>query len=447
MLQYVGKYKDALPLLPARPRKLEPGTPPKPVSPLRLDLINSNKLDDAHNLLRFLEAPGKSRIPGRAFLPLPAATSGPLGTPKLSNCSNLLLERFPKLGHDKKFRLGTHICHRYAAGSAAQSAPPRKIRWGPLVGLGSAIALILCIALASNYYISQHADALYLVSGFKQPVSISLPHHEENHHLQPRPVDAGALPEGKYQATLSGATNQTVDFTIASSFWARWFGKPVFVFNAAGSALLIYENATYSANPATGNGSFSFYYGKPFFTLPNVDYAFTPFPDHIRLENHESSVQKTHIGVFPEDPKDGFMMLLRTKRMSEALDLAEWHLRLHPEATQTLPYYSYCADVAGQQQRAQAFFAEAVKRRPVELEWHRMYQESRIGNNHDAPQVIAEYEAMPAGSIRPTLRCFTFAGRLQMSKRKAMTFYENAITQNPGNYFAHFALGEVRGFW
>ena len=294
---------------------------------------------------------------------------------------NLLLERFPKLAQDKKFREAFKRSQAVAGGPSI--LPPRKVNWGPTLGWSSAIALVLIATLASNYYISQHRT-LYLVSGFAQPVTVTIPGHEKT-TLSNRGVWTITLPEGKYQATVTGATNQTIDFTIASTFWGRWFGKPLFVLNAGGSALLFYENATYSANPGAGSGGFTFYFGKSFLAFPKIDYPFTPLPDRITLDN-QSSAQKNGVELFHGDPMDAFMSLAKLNRLNEAMDLAEWYLRIHPEATEALPFYSYCTELAGQRQRALAYFTEAVKRRPYRARMAPHVPEARIIVNHDAAQ-------------------------------------------------------------
>jgi tetratricopeptide (TPR) repeat protein len=433
MMQYLGKFEQAIPYY-ERALSLDPELAEAKVA-VALNLIQKDRLDDAHKLLRFLEAPGVAEYSGALF----ALATGYQRAGRHADALvifNLLLERFPKLSQDKKFRQA--FKQSQEASGAPSTLPPRKVNWGPLVGWGGAIAIVLLAILGSNYYISQHRT-LYLVSGFAQPVTVNIPGHEKT-IISNRGVWTMTLPEGKYQAAITGATNQTVDFTIVSTFFGRWFGKPLYILNAGGSALLYFENATYSANPGDAGGSFNFYFGKSFLEFPRIDYPFAPLPERITLDN-QSSAQKNSVELFHGNSTDAFMSLVKLNRLNEAMDLAEWYLRIHPDATEALPYYSFCAEVSGQTQRALAYYAQAVKRRPVELEWHRMYQEARIIVTRDAAQVIAEYDALLQAD--PTNSALLYLdGRLQTSKKKAVPLYQQAIAQNSSNYFAHYALAQ-----
>ncbi len=349
---------------------------------------------------------------------------------------DLLAERFPSLAQDKKFRQAVKRSET-AAGRSASLLPPRKIRWKPIIAWTAVIAVILAATVGSNLYIARH-QTLYLVSGLPKPVSVEIAGHQKE-TIRAGGTSSIELPEGNYRATLGGAVDEQVDIQIKSTFWGRWFKKPVFILNAGGSAILLFENTTYSSNPVGGGGSFSFYFGKPFLVLPDVDYPFQDFPSSITVDSGSSSVQKTRVALFEGSPEGAFLALIGKSRNQDAFPLAEWWLSSHRDDVDFLSYYTHFSKLAHREPACREFLAEGAKRRPVEIAWHRTYQELRSYGDEAAP-LIAEYDSFlkddPDNSALLYLR-----GRLCTSTRESTPLYEKAIDRDAKNAFAHFALG------
>jgi tetratricopeptide (TPR) repeat protein len=441
-MQYLGKHAESIPFY-EQALRLNPELAEAKVA-IGLDFTRKGRLDEAQKMLAFLEAPGMAEYPGALF----ALAQGYQNANRHKEAAalfRLLSERFPKLAQDKNFRKAFKKSEAFL-GVRESALPARERNWGRLVGWSVALAIIGAIVFGSNFYISQHRT-LYLVSGYDKPVTVEIPGHEKR-TISNRGAWTMTLPEGTYEATISGAIQQKAGFTIKSTFFARWFDKPVYVLNVGGAALLVHECARYSESPGTGEARYSFYYGEPFVTLPKVDYPFQSFPESIQLPSHSQAVEKTRIDVFRGPASMAFLALAGKGRYDEALPLAEWHLRLHPESTEILPLYLAFSLQAKREKRALAYLSESVKRRPVEIAWHRMYQEARM-SAHETPAVIAEYDALlkddPENSALLYLR-----GRLCPVNKESVPLYEKAIARDPKNEYAHFALGSTlagQGNW
>ena len=435
-MQYLGKHAESIPFY-EQALRLNPELAEAKVA-IGLDFIRKGRLDEAQKLLAFLEAPGMAEYPGALFA-LAQGYQNANRHKEAAGLFRLLSERFPKIAQDKSFRKAFKKSETFL-GVRESALPARERNWGRLVGWGVALGIIAAIVFGSNSYISKHRT-LYLVSGYDKPVTVEIPGHEKR-TITSRGAWTMTLPEGAYEAAISGAVKQKASFTIKSTFFARWFDKPVYVLNVGGAALLVHEYASYGQSPTAGGARYSFYYGEPFVTLPKVDYPFEPFPESIQLPSHSQAVEKSRVDVFHGPASLAFIALAGKKRYDEALPLAEWHLRLHPESTDLLQLYYAFSMEAKREKHALAFLSESVKRRPVEIAWHRMYQEVRM-SAHETPAVIAEYDALlkedPENSALLYLR-----GRLCPTGKESIPFYEKAIARDAKNQYAHFALGSTR---
>jgi tetratricopeptide (TPR) repeat protein len=431
--EYQGRPAEALPFY-QRALALNPELPEAKVA-VGLDLVRQEKLEEAHQLLRFLEAQEAPQNPGALFA-LGCGYQKANRHREALALFTLLASRFPRLSQDKAFR-ATVKKSETATGAASSTLPPRRVNLKPALGWAVAVVVALIAAFGSNYYVSRNRT-LHLVSGLDQTVTVEVAGHGSVTLNQPGRREL-RLPEGAYRATVLGAVTQAVDFVISSGFFDRWFKQPVWVLNAGGSALLLVENTVYSASPTERGGSYQFHFGKPFLFVPQVDYPFAPFPEQIRVDSHSKQVGKSRIDLFLPGPAPAFYGLAADGRTAEALQLAEWALRRNPEDTTLLLPYLGVAQASQREAQARTLLTEAVQRRPIEIQWHRAYQEQR-SNGKELPALLEEYDALlkadPENSALLYLR-----GRLCTSKREAIPLYERAIERNPTNAFAHFALG------
>jgi tetratricopeptide (TPR) repeat protein len=434
-MEYLGKDAQAVPYY-QRALELNPELPEAKIA-VGLDLVGKGRLEEARALLKFLEAPGMNQAPGALY----ALANGYQRAGKHKEALELyqlLIERFPKIAQDKGFRKAVKQSE-LAAGGGALKLPAREVNWKPMAIVGGAAVVAVVIALGSNYYISQHRT-VYVVSDLPKSVTVDI--GREHLVLAKRGISSVTIAEGRHEAVFAGAKQAKVNFEIKSGFWKRWFDKPVYILNADGSALLIQESTTYSAktSSASSGGGYTFYFGETFIVMAEVDYPFQPFPDSITLDSHASAVSKSRVDMFEQPAQTAFLALVMKSRLGDALRLAEWYLPSHPAESDFLSYYVFFAQQNQQEDRARKFLAEGAKRRPIEITWHRAYQETRAQGTN-GPALVAEYDALlKAEPDNPDL--MYLRGRLSSRQHEAMPLYEKALAKDPTNAFAHYALGQ-----
>jgi hypothetical protein len=252
------------------------------------------------------------------------------------------------------------------------------------------------------------------------------------------------VPEGAHRAEVTGATNQTIDFSIHVPYARRWTDRHARVLNVAGSAVVAEETTYYTTDPelagSAQEGEQRWHYGDTFLEIPDVDYLFQEFPEQVKADTRQGRVARRRVDKAALEPEPLFYALVNGQRFEEALRLAEWHLRAHPEAAELLPTYLGAARLANREDRARAFLAEGSRRRPVDIQWHRMYQETR---HEDPVALAAEYDRLLAAEPEDSAWLY-LRGRLSETCEESAEYYEKAIATDPENAYAHFALGMVR---
>jgi tetratricopeptide (TPR) repeat protein len=405
-----------------------------------LERAGQGNLEEARGLLQFLEAPDNRDGMG-ALYSLGLAYQRANRHREALELFALVGERLPALAQDKGFRKAVKQSEA-ALGQKESHLPPRRRNWKPVLLIGGTSAVVLAGLLISNYYMARHRK-VYIVSGLSQPVTVEVPGVAAVTVMARVPVRM-EVPEGRHEAVVTGATNQTVPFTVEPGFSDRWSDQKVHVINVAGSALLLAEETFYTPKTGVstppGRGDFQLHFGEPFLVVPAIDYVFAAFPSSINVESSASYVRKRRLDLVRTPFPDVFYSMVNLQRYTEAMRLAEWDLTFHPEESDLLPNYLGTARLAGREDQARAFLAQGTRRRPIDIQWHRVYQESR---RTDTPALVAEYDGLvksePENSALLYLR-----GRLSPSCRESASFYERAIRAGLSNAFAHYALGLVR---
>lgn len=320
----------------------------------------------------------------------------------------------------------------------------RQVAWMA----GAAVLAILIIFLGVNFYFARHR-LVFVLCGYDQPLTVSVPGAESVSFSQPG-RRALYLPEGSHVATVTGVTNQTIPFAIGSDFFGRFFDRTAFVLNPGGASLVVTEETVYAGKDSgadpEGMGGFQLHYGQPFFVVPGVDYLFEEFPEHITITHSSARESRRRLDQILDDPLLIFYSLVSQAKYMDALRLAEWHVTLHPERTEILSAYVGVAQMAGREEQARVFLAQNLGRRPMEIEWHRMYQETRSS----APaELVTQYDALLAASPADAA-AYYLRGRLAGKCSEAIPYYVQAVGLDATNGFALFALGlcqSAQGQW
>ncbi|MBA4150674.1 MAG: tetratricopeptide repeat protein [Verrucomicrobia bacterium] len=304
----------------------------------------------------------------------------------------------------------------------------KKVNFPVIIG---SVAAIIAVAIVGWNMSITESRSLYVVSGFEKPAIIQLPGMEAV-GIAPGKVRTIRLAEGDYEATISGPITNTLKFSVRTSFMDRFTKKPAWVLNVGGSALLFSE----TIDPFGEQSEFTPYYGEPFVSWLNVDLPFTELPDKI-----QGKKSLTRIGLFKGPVIEALVAVARSAPPEEALNLAEWHLRLHRDDSRMLSEYVGFSQSINQGERLQKFLIEGTEVRPVEIDWHRAYQDLLLSPEQHG-SLIAEYDGLlkkdPNNSSLLYLR-----GRLCISQRQALDYYNKSLMTSFNNAFTHFAMASA----
>ena len=430
--QVAGKPAEAAPHF-QRALKLDPGMKAAQRA-LGIALIGQRKPEEAHELLRYMEQPGPEFEFPVLFLLAQAYRLAGRHKEALALLT-LLLQRAPDAAKDAAFRTAVEDCEK-ALNVRPSCLPPRK--WGKrLLRAGAAAVVVLFIAaLAVNWYKTGHR-AVHVVNGLDLPVTMQVVGGRSVQVFPNQRVALG-VSEGAHHAIVTGAIQEEFDFYVSGGLADRYAGKIARVINPGGAALLARKQLVYGRGAGKPPDMLAFYYGRQYMELEGVDFAFEPLPKTVTLEGRVQVAYRVQVDLVNAPPPAVVYLLLSQNRPAEALDIAEWHLRLHPDDHQLLGLYPTLAQQLKAYARAREFLADNCKRRPVQVEWHRAYQILRR-NREDAAAIIAEYDALlqadPGNSALLYLR-----GRLSDSGKEARGFYQRAIEKDAGNAYAWYAL-------
>ena len=302
------------------------------------------------------------------------------------------------------------------------------------------VALLAGLA-ATNFYIAQHRK-LHLISGLAAPVVVSIDGGAPTTLSGPFPTTV-PIAEGKHHVAVSGGLSEELDIDVSTGYFERYFSAPVFLLNPGGTSLLTHETVVYTQNPLPGGGGSSVYrFGESYLKLPHVDYVFAPFPKTITSETH-SSETRSRVGLVEESVAQVIVHLLSEKKDDEAIRIAEWDLKLHPEDTRTLELYAAVISGTENAARARAFIQDRCKRRPVEIEWHRVLQQMSA-TEMERGELIAEYDQELAKDPNNAALLY-LRGLICRNGVRARPLFEQSIAKDPKLPWPHAALGQYYG--
>ncbi len=417
--------------------------------------LRENKLDEARTLLSFLEQPGASQL--YTLAPLETLADALQAAGRHEEALDLygqLLAAYPAVGEVKGFRerikrsekaLGRResllpkkkfaIKNLFGGGGGGQPArqsPRVTLRGAATVGL---LLLLLCIGLAiGNEYVRRHRT-LYVVNATGAPATVTI--RGIDSIIVGKTVAQLELSEGLYHVSVTGKKPEEFDIEIRADYFDRWSDDPAWVVNVGGEALLMRQRVTYaSRNPAPP--SFLWSFGTPFASFKEVTHPFKGLPTTMRLKSGETRTL-SRLEVF-EGTISQALSTVSPGDLGTALRMAEWRLERHPDDEETLTEYVTRAVNRNQSERVVGFLEAGLSRRPVPVQWHRMYQNLH-GGSAQLAKLIETYDRMlqsePGNSELLYLR-----GRIDPKDSKK--WYAQALAADAANPYAHMALGYER---
>ncbi len=440
-LEVYGRGTEARRLLD-RAFEIDPAQPTARVA-RALELVRIGSLDEARELLKFLEDEG-SPADVRPLWPLADALSRAGRGAEASALFDLLARRAPELAQLPEFRRDARRAARAPKGQRVR-LPRRRGSWKIAAAATAGVAVLALLAFAGLVEPARHRT-LWVAHGFEEPVVVDV-RGSERFSVPAGHVRAVELSEGDWTVELSGPVERTLIVPIHTGLRERLFDHPAFVLNVEGSAIFMLEHLIYSASPdpsAPFRGELL--YGEELVKLPDVDFAFTAAPEQIRIESSGDHARRTALDLFRGGIHDAFAWTWSNRDPSSALLLAEWHLRLHPGDVAFLSHYLQLASDPALFERVRAFLATGAGLDPVRIPWHRAHQHFELLAGEDP---TPRYEALLSEQPLSSELCY-LRGRICARRSEAEALYLRALQADDGNAYAQAALGHLlgaRGEW
>jgi len=411
-------------------------------------LMQAGKLTEARALLDFMEKPGAAQLYSLEPLDTLARACQRAERHEEALALFAVIQReLPKLTEQRWFRDLIYKSEKVLKRPTSQ-VPKQKFSWKRLFAPGNAsttrtlliagvlLSLVVLGFVVANEFIRRHRT-VHVVSAYKQAAKLQIDGGEP---VTIHGLGEITLAEGRHRATISGPLSQVVDFEIAEGYWSRWFSDPAWVLNVGGAAIVTEERAHYAAHDAPPVDT-AFYFGENFQRFAEVTHPFKELPEKISVSSGET---KTLIGldVFQREPYTLFYYFAKQRRLPEAMRLAEWRLRQHPEDEMMLTLFAGSATKADQVKQVGDFLRTGLTNRPVLIPWHRYYQSLHRDKAHAAElaaQYAVELQTDPTNSALLYL-----LGRVVPTRAESRTLFERACAADTNNAFAFYACAYDR---
>jgi len=451
-LDQTGRYGEAAPLY-AEAHRLEPELPEARVG-VAFARMNEGKLDDARKLLDFLEKPGT----GEVYSLGPLETLATLYQQKNLHKEALeifrhLLNEFPDAAQLHNVRKMVQVSER-KLGARESLLPQRKASrfavfnpWSrefstgqkTMAFLGLVGVLVAAGMAANNEYIRRHRT-LHIVSGLPTAATVQVDDHPPIQVVRETQV---TLPEGTHRVLVSGPVTAQYTVPLHSSYWSRWFRKPVWVVNIAGTAGLMQMQYHYAQNPIPP--SFNSHAGQTYVAHPHIDYAFIDPPDSMRVSNKNTTITKSGMVLIPGEPDH---LVQHVTDPAQALTYLEAHLPSRPDDGVLFHDYEERLEAQKAFPRGETFLKGGLARRPVEVNWHRTYA-NLLEQQGRFDELTTLYDGMLSAEPNNSALLY-LRSRFEPSPARRVELLKQARDADAKNPWPHFGLGyqaAIRGDW
>jgi tetratricopeptide (TPR) repeat protein len=435
-LDATGGYTDATPLY-EQALALEPHLPEARIG-LAYRRMTAGELDEAKKLLDFLMEPGAGQVYSLAALDTLAGLYQKQGRHEetLAICERLLAE-YPQIGQQHRFRKFVQTSEK-AAGRGMSLLPDQSFSFRDLfdkksgrypgwvrgwVFAGMAATLVVGCLAAHNEYRRQHRE-VRVDNAFPQAADVTIDGGPPLHVATSATV---VLSEGPHHVQIAGPVTEEFDIDLEAGYFARWTKDPVWIVNVGGANAYEFHTVHYAVNPQPTQ--VDLLVGERFLSFPHVDDAFTPPPAQLKIEGRNQTRTRIHIERTMVPVDDAFQYALGTTGGTKVLDFGEANLLIDPDNVELL--YAYVGACAGSANvgRAEKFLKGGLSRRPVEVEWHRAYQELGRGVERE-PALIADYDA--ALQAEPQNAALLYLrGRIATDRQEGLALFRQAADSEP----------------
>jgi tetratricopeptide (TPR) repeat protein len=415
---------------------------------MALRKIVDGKLDEARQLLDFLERPGAGQLYPLSRLEHLAGAYQKRGRHQetLTLAAHLIRE-LPAIAEHRQFRKFVEKSEKVVR-PADSILPKRKMSWRGLFDtqstayssgqrwaafLSIAAVLVVVTMLLLNEYRREHRT-VYVRNEFGPSTSVVV---DGNIEVPPGRQTELVLGEGKHHVVVSGAIDEEYDMDVSTTYWQRWTYSPAWIINVGGAAQLLVEKLYYAERPRPSEPTLAA--GENLLYVPHVDYLFVSPPQTLDVGSKGGEVVKQRLSIANESPKDVFYHLLNKGAPGAGLHYAESRLLIDPANDDLLKEYVNAAAGASHTERAKQFLKRHFDTRPVLISWHRLFHELHT-SAAEKSELIERYDALlveqPNNAALLYLR-----GRLTPKKSVAREFYNRAIGADPQLSYPWMALG------
>ncbi len=397
-----------------------------------IGLAQQNKPREAEAKLKSFEPPSKQYEPA-IFYTVATAYQRVGDHESALRLFKMVADATPSSAKEKKFRAAVQQSEAALGKFGAVLAPlPWYKRKGMVLGVLAAALLLVVVGL--DRYFAQRRE-LFVVNGLAKPLKVKVDGAD--------PVEVPAQGKLKLTAGEGGHTISVIEpavlardeqFTIPASIWGRWRGREVNLVDPTHSAAIVWEESVYAKNPRDQSGRFQLHAAEPFLNLADIDYKFEQFPRRLQVEGGTRKVVKHRVGMETAAPLEIIVGAPDALTGARRLDYLEAHLATAPTRDATLLHYYWQAVIEQQQiARCRDFLKRFLDLRPVDVEWHRVYQ-SAADLAGQPTQLAAEYDAMIAKEPESADLLY-LRGRIEPYGADSRRFYDAALRKDPNHSF------------
>jgi tetratricopeptide (TPR) repeat protein len=451
----MGRFSEAVPLF-EKALQLRPDLPEARVGAAR-DRMAHGKLDEARELLSFLEEPGAGQLHDLGPLEQLAGAYQQAGlhTQTLEICEHLLTE-FPAAGEVHAFRRFVAVSEK-ALGRRESMLPKRSFSirglfdarsgryagWQRWAAVGTIVAVMVLMGLAiTNEYRRRHRT-VHVLNESGQTVQVTI---DDQAPVQVARTTKLNLREGPHHVTVSGPITDELDIEVRTGYFDRWTEDPVWVINVGGGAALVHHTLYYARNPRPTDSRYLI--GEPFVYFPHVDYVFEAPPQSMQVQSSTKEVIKTHLAHAGEPAYQLFQYAAATSDPELALRFAETRLLADPQDGPLLYSYTQAAESAGRDERAARFLKNGLWRRPISVPWHRAYQ-NLIDEVERETSLTTDYDVQLKQDPK-NARLLYLRGRASAEHAESVEYFQRSRDADPALPWPWFALAysaASRGDW
>ena len=239
----------------------------------------------------------------------------------------------------------------------------------------TSVAVVVALVGVAGFFLFQKTQRVdvYLVNGLGRPYNVQIA--GETYNLEPLATIEVTIP--RRAELLAKVSEQeigwpaTVNLSMATNFWSTLFERKTYVVNPDRTAVIVWEQTEYRVNPTDGENATRVHLGRGLHSFDNLHYVFEEFPEEITLDSAGSMERRDRIWrIFDLEPTDAYSAALEDGLHTDGIAYLIARLRANPADEATLPL---AASVVPAKE-----FAELARPqldvRPLEMEWHRMYQ-------------------------------------------------------------------------